>query len=88
MARRLGIPRHRPRRADATLTPLSPTLTVTPWSPVVQDGRTSVPSVWLRANNRVAMPSLALSDTFGMLLRVTHEDGRWTARRQVGRHSG
>ena len=30
----------------------------------------------------------ALSDTFGMLLQVTHEDGRWTARRQVGRHSG
>ena len=30
----------------------------------------------------------ALSDTFGMLLKVTHEDGRWTARRQVGRHSG
>jgi len=28
-----------------------------------------------------------LSDTFGMSLRVSHEDGRWAARRRTGRHS-
>ena len=30
----------------------------------------------------------ALSDTFGMSLQVSHNEGRWTARRRVGRHSG
>jgi iron complex transport system ATP-binding protein len=30
----------------------------------------------------------ALSDTFGMSLQVFHDEGRWTARRRVGRHSG
>jgi iron complex transport system ATP-binding protein len=29
-----------------------------------------------------------LSETFGMSLKVTHEDGRWTARRRTARHSG
>ena len=28
-----------------------------------------------------------LSDTFGMSLQVSHEEGRWAARRRVGRHS-
>ena len=33
----------------------------------------------------IAAPTL--SDTFGMSLQVSHEDGRWAARRRVGRHS-
>ena len=28
-----------------------------------------------------------LSDTFGMSLQVSHDDGRWAARRRTGRHS-